>query len=177
MRTKDNEQQTITMPFEGEVITNDDGAKGKRHPNFIESNTQKISLEELTERNIIPTFSDNSLTISHQNFISAVTKVASNVFGELTPVELSNYWPYSICPAQESIRAYGKREDRILPTNGFLLSCGQFNKNHQRTNCTSLYWRSEGVQRGQIIQQEIGDEVQGVRWLAGSCMLKLNADL
>ncbi len=76
------------MPFEGEVITNDDGAKGKRHPNFIESNTQEISLEELTERNIIPTFSDNSLTISHQNFISAVTKVASNIFGELTPVEL-----------------------------------------------------------------------------------------
>ena len=76
------------MPFEGEVITNDDGAKGKRHPNFIESNTQEISLEELTERNIIPTFSDNSLTISHQNFIGAVTKVASNVFGELTPVEL-----------------------------------------------------------------------------------------
>ena len=88
MRTKDNQEQTITMPFEGEVITNDDGAKGKRHPNFIESNTQEISLEELTEKNIIPTFSDNSLTISHQNFIGAVTKVASNVFGELTPVEL-----------------------------------------------------------------------------------------
>ena len=71
MRTKDNQEQTITMPFEGEVITND-----------------AISLEELTEKNIIPTFSDNSLTISHQNFIGAVTKVASNVFGELTPVEL-----------------------------------------------------------------------------------------
>ena len=88
MKTKDNNQQTITMPFEGEVITNDGETKGKNHPNFIESNTQEISLEELTERNIIPTFSDNSLTISHQNFIGAVTKVASNVFGELTPVEL-----------------------------------------------------------------------------------------
>lgn len=66
MRTKDNQEQTITMPFEGEVITNDDGAKGKNHPNFIESNTQEISLEELTEKNIIPTFSDNSLTISHR---------------------------------------------------------------------------------------------------------------
>ena len=88
MKTNNNNQQTITMPFEGEVITNDNGAKGKRHPNFIESNTQAITLEELTERNIIPTFSDNSLTISHQNFIGAVTKVAGNVFGELTPVEL-----------------------------------------------------------------------------------------
>ena len=88
MKAKENQEQTITMPFEGGVITNDDGTKGKNHPNFIESNTQAISLEELTERNIIPTFSDNSLTISHQNFISAVTKVANNVFGELTPVEL-----------------------------------------------------------------------------------------
>ena len=86
MRTRDNNQQTITMPFEGEVMRND--GDGKRHPHFIESNTQTITLEELTERNIIPTFSDNSLTISHQNFISAVTKVAGNVFGELTPVEL-----------------------------------------------------------------------------------------
>lgn len=86
MKTKENQEQTITIPLEGEVMTNDGG--GKRHPHFIESNTQEISLEELTERNIIPTFSDNSLTISHQNFISAVTRVASNVFGELTPVEL-----------------------------------------------------------------------------------------
>ena len=125
MRTKDNQEQTITMPFEGEVITNDDGAKCKRHPNFIESNTQEISLEELTERNIIPTFSDNSLTISHQNFIGAVTKVASNVFGELTPVELRVSHPIigRVPSAQhESIRTYGKRENRILPTNGFLLS-------------------------------------------------------
>ena len=161
MRTKDNQEQTITMPFEGEVITNDDGAKGKRHPNFIESNTQAISLEELTERNIIPTFSDNSLTISHQNFIGAVTKVANNVFGELTSVELR----------------YGKRENRILPKDGFLLSCGKFNKNHQWPDSSSLHRRCQGVQRGQVIQQEIGDEVQGVRRLAGPCMFKLNADL
>ncbi len=57
------------------------------HPNFIESNTQAITLEELTTKNIIPTFSDNSLTISHQNFIGAVSRVAENIFGELTPIE------------------------------------------------------------------------------------------
>ena len=119
MKTKENQEHTITMPFEGGVITNDGETKGKRHPNFIESNTQEISLEELTEKNIIPTFSDNSLTISHQNFIGAVTKVASNVFGELTPVELRVSHP-------------------II---------------------------------GRI------DEVQGVRRLAGPCMLKFNADL
>lgn len=58
-----------------------------RHPNFIESNTSGITLEELTYRNIIPTFCDNTLTISHQNFIGAVSKAAGQIFGELTPVE------------------------------------------------------------------------------------------
>ncbi len=54
------------------------------HPNFIESNTQGITLRELAETNIIPTFSDNTLTISHQNFIGAVCQAASQVFGELS---------------------------------------------------------------------------------------------
>ena len=37
MRTRDNNQQTITMPFEGEVMRNDGEAKGKNHPNFLTS--------------------------------------------------------------------------------------------------------------------------------------------
>ena len=61
-----------------------DNFETDRHPNFIESNTQGITLRELTENNIIPTFCDNTLTISHQNFISAVSQAASKVFGELT---------------------------------------------------------------------------------------------
>ena len=82
------QQETMTLPIERKAIAKEqDEAKEERHPNFIESNTQAITLRDLTEKNIIPTFSDNSLTISHQNFISAVTKVANNVFGELTPVE------------------------------------------------------------------------------------------
>ena len=68
------QQETMTLPIERKAIAKEqDEAKEERHPNFIESK--------------IPTFSDNSLTISHQNFIGAVTKVANNVFGELTPVE------------------------------------------------------------------------------------------
>ena len=57
------------------------------HPNFIESNTQAISLEEL-KSNIIPTFADQSLTISHANFINVVRTAAEKVYGELTPVEM-----------------------------------------------------------------------------------------
>ena len=72
---------------EAEVI-NEEDLDNFNHPNFIESNTQAITLEELTTKNIIPTFSDNSLTISHQNFIGAVTKVAEQVFGEMTVPEL-----------------------------------------------------------------------------------------
>ena len=58
------------------------------HPNFIESNTQGITLEELSEKSIIPTFADNTLTVSHQSFIQSVIEAGSNVFGELTPVEI-----------------------------------------------------------------------------------------
>ena len=59
----------------------------QEHPNFIESNTQAITLEEIADKSIVPTFSDNSLTISHQDFCGAVYKAAENVFGALTPIE------------------------------------------------------------------------------------------
>ena len=72
--------------IEAEVIEDEDW--GDKHPNFIESNTQAITLEELTNKNIIPTFCDNTLTISHQNFIGSVVEVAKKVFGELTVAEL-----------------------------------------------------------------------------------------
>lgn len=58
------------------------------HPNFIESNTQGITLEELSEKSIIPTFADSTLTVSHQSFIQSVIEAGSNVFGDLTPVEI-----------------------------------------------------------------------------------------
>lgn len=60
----------------------------ENHPNFIESNTQAITLEEMQKTNVIPTFSDNTLTISTPNFIMAVVRVASQVFGDLTHPEL-----------------------------------------------------------------------------------------
>lgn len=53
----------------------------ERHPNFIEGPSNEISMEELTLKNIIPTFSDNSLTISHQKFIETTRKAAEVIFG------------------------------------------------------------------------------------------------
>ena len=58
------------------------------HPNFIESNTQSVTLRELSENCIVPTFADNSLTIPSQSFIESVIEAGKSVFGELTPVEI-----------------------------------------------------------------------------------------
>ncbi len=71
--------------IDAEVINDE---QGYEHPNFIEFNTSAITLDELMNRNIIPTFSDNTLTISHQAFIGACYKMAEKVFGELTVPEL-----------------------------------------------------------------------------------------
>lgn len=86
--------QPMLLPFsamEGGVMDSDlcigMEAEPENHPNFIESNTQAITLDELENTCVVPTFSDNTLTISHQNFIKTVRSAAGSVFGELTPVE------------------------------------------------------------------------------------------
>ena len=94
-------EQTTVEPLEGKIVSEKtlgietaevieaeaitDEVEGAEHPNFIESNTQAITLDELTNNNIIPTFCDNSLTISHQSFIGAVTQTAEKVFGDRVP--------------------------------------------------------------------------------------------
>lgn len=61
----------------------------EQHPNFIEGPSSEISMLDLTTKNIIPTFSDNSLTISHQKFIETTRKAAEVIFGNgnVTPAE------------------------------------------------------------------------------------------
>ena len=48
--------------------------------NFLEANTNAISFEELTEQCVVPTWANQELTISHQDFISNVHNAACNVF-------------------------------------------------------------------------------------------------
>lgn len=84
-----NKQFPLGETVTAEVIDNLDP---DNHPNFIESNTQAITLEELSN-NLIPTWADNSLTISHTNFIKAVRAAAEQVFGNLTPVEIRTSHP------------------------------------------------------------------------------------
>lgn len=54
----------------------------EHHPNFIEGPSNEVSMEELTFKNIIPTFCDNTLTISHQKFIETTRKAAEVIFGQ-----------------------------------------------------------------------------------------------
>lgn len=52
----------------------------KEHPNFIESNTSGITLEELESNCIVPSFGDNQLTISYQTFIHRIEEAARSYF-------------------------------------------------------------------------------------------------
>ena len=84
-----NRQFPLGEPATAEAI---DSPDPDNHPNFIESNTNAITLEELSN-NLIPTWADNSLTISHTNFIKTVRNAAVQVFGNLTPVEIRTSHP------------------------------------------------------------------------------------
>ena len=97
--------------IEAEVIE-DDEDWGDEHPNFIESNTQAITLEELSNQ-LIPTFADNQVSISHTKFIETVKSAAEKVFGELTPVEIRVSHPIiGRTPDAIHLKASELREDQ-----------------------------------------------------------------
>ena len=48
--------------------------------NFLEANTNAITLEELAEQCVVPTWANQELTISHQDFINTVHDAACNIF-------------------------------------------------------------------------------------------------
>ena len=50
----------ITNPVAWEIREALHDPYEEKHPNFIEGPSHEVSMEELTYRNIIPTFSDNS---------------------------------------------------------------------------------------------------------------------
>ena len=62
-----------------EEVSVEEGFQQDR-PHFIEGNSIQISLYDLKNRCVVPTWADNTLTISHQNFITAVQKAALDVF-------------------------------------------------------------------------------------------------
>ena len=87
----ENINEMTLAPIGGQVMSQislGTAEEQAEHPNFIESNTSGISFEELTEKNVIPTFSDGTLSLSHGSIIKATMRAAEEVYGELTPVEI-----------------------------------------------------------------------------------------
>ena len=48
--------------------------------NFLEANTNAITIDELAEQCVVPTWANQELTISHQDFINTVHDAACNIF-------------------------------------------------------------------------------------------------
>ena len=65
---------------EDAVIIEDEPVKTKACVNFLEANTNAISLDELTSTCVVPTWGNQELTISHQDFISTVHDAARSFF-------------------------------------------------------------------------------------------------
>ena len=61
----------------------------ENHPNFIEGVSNMITMDDLTNKCVIPTYSDGSIIISHQQFIETVRMAAMAVYGQgnVTPAE------------------------------------------------------------------------------------------
>lgn len=105
----------ITQPVAWEVQEALHDPYTERHPNFIEGPSSEISMEELTYRNIIPTFSDNSLTISHQKFIETTRKAAEVIFGSgnITGAETRCSHPIiGRIPSAQHLKASELRDDQ-----------------------------------------------------------------
>ena len=85
------------------------------HPNFIEGPSHEVTMEELTYKNIIPTFCDNTLTISHQKFIETTRKAAEVIFGQgnITPAETRCSHPIiGRIPSAQHKKASELRDDK-----------------------------------------------------------------
>ncbi|MEP3836402.1 MAG: DUF3871 family protein [Algibacter sp.] len=70
----------INNTIDNQVISEDDVTISQG--NFIEANTEKVSLSHLKRECIIPVYSDNESTISHAQFIDATNEVVQANFTE-----------------------------------------------------------------------------------------------
>ena len=66
------------IPFE--EVREEEKVSIKSNVNFLEANTSEISIEELTSQCVVPTWANQELTISHQDFIHTVCEAAQTMF-------------------------------------------------------------------------------------------------
>lgn len=89
---------------------------------FLEANTDAITMNELANKCVVPTWANQELTIAHQDFISCVHDAASSLLCRRT-AEQPRYKGVTHCPRQsaasigkESFRAFRMRKDAVLST-------------------------------------------------------------
>ena len=105
------------MPATGIITPQDpdwDVATQEKHPNFIEGPSSAITMAELTTKNIIPTFCDNTLSVPHQSFIEISRKAAEVVYGKdnITPAECRVSHPIiGRIPSAQNKKASELRDD------------------------------------------------------------------
>ena len=63
-----------------EEVREEEKVSVKSNVNFLEANTSEISIEELTSQCVVPTWANQELTISHQDFIHTVFEAAQTMF-------------------------------------------------------------------------------------------------
>ena len=71
---------TVPMVYSSEYVEEMSEVKSPSNVHFLEANTSEISLEELTSQCVVPTWANQELTISHQDFIQTVHEAASTIF-------------------------------------------------------------------------------------------------
>ncbi len=75
--------ELITSNFLQDQMIEEENIVESTNRNFIEANTQKVTLEHLKKECIIPVFSkDNESTISHYQFIQKTREIAQDLFPE-----------------------------------------------------------------------------------------------
>lgn len=76
---------SITMPSDYEEIPYAEIIEEiPSNIHFLESNTDSITLYDLTQSCIVPTYADQTLTIAHQDFVNTVQDAARDFFtGEI----------------------------------------------------------------------------------------------
>ena len=69
---------TVNRNIDSQIISEEDITISKA--NFIEANTEQVTLSHLKRECIIPVYSDNESTISHAQFIDATNEVVQANF-------------------------------------------------------------------------------------------------
>lgn len=69
-----------TNDWEDAIIIEDETPVISSSVKFLEANTNAISIAELTNTCVVPTWGNQELTISHQDFIKAVVDAAHDYF-------------------------------------------------------------------------------------------------